>query len=170
MKKSTATLVFVCFALTVSGNTEAVDASATAPSAIIEIEQLTKPLAGTLFFDPIQRARMDRMRKHPVTVSGGDGEGDGVFPAPTSSVVNGFVKRSDGHSVVWVDGEVRYNVKSASMVNLQPSDVGGANNSVVLNLPNESVKAPVPAKVRAKKISPRNAARKPARKRAAAKP
>ena len=170
VKKSTVTLVIGCFVLTVSGIADAAEAAATAPSAVNEIEQLTKPLAGTLFFDPIQRARMDRMRKHPVEVSGSDGAGDGVFPAPTSSVVNGFVKRSDGQSVVWVDGEARYNVKSANMALLQPSDVGGANNSVVLNLPNESVKAPVPAKVRAKKISPRNAVRKPVRKRAAAKP
>ena len=164
MKKSVLTLLIVNFALTVCGNAEAAGAPVSAPSAINEIELLTKPLGGTLFFDPIQRARMDRMRKHAMAVSGGDGEGNGVFPAPTSSVVNGFVKRSDGQSVVWVDGEARYNVKSANMALLQPSDVGGASNSVVVNLPSESVKAPVSAKALAKKIQPRKTVRKRATK------
>lgn len=165
MKKSAARMVIVFLALTANGNAKAADAPATAPSAINEIEQLNKPLAGTLFFDPIQRARMDRMRKHPVALSGGDGEGDGVFPAPTSSVVNGFVKRSDGQSVVWVDGEPRYNVQSANLIRLQPTDVGGEGKSVLLNSSIETSKTTAPAKLRAKKLPVKKTVRARAAKR-----
>ncbi len=162
MKKSAVRMVIVCFALAVSGNAKAADAPATSPSAINEMEQLAKPLAGTLFFDPIQRARMDRARKNPVAVS--ESDGDGVTAEPTSSVVNGFVKRSDGQSVVWVDGEARYNLKSANLALLKSSDVGGASNSVVLNLPHGSANAPISATARAKTISPRKVVRKRATK------
>ena len=161
MKKSAVRLAIVCCALTVSGNTEAADATATAPSAINEIEQLTKPLSGTLFFDPIQRASMDRTRKHPVVV------GDGVIPERAPSVVNGFVKRSDEKITVWVDGQMRNDVRSQAAQVLRPEDVGGVSTSIkvtdtvpISKLSGQSVK-PKSAK---KRVTSRKAAKRPAKK------
>ena len=165
MKKSADTLVIVCFALAVSGNVKAADAPATAPSAINEIEQLTKPLAGTLFFDPIQRARMDRARKNPVAVS--ESDGDGVTSEPTTSVVNGFVKRSDAKITVWVDGQMRNDVRTQAAQGLQPVDVGGTSASIrVLDngrISKSSVE-PVNRMSAKKRVTPRKAAKRPAKK------
>lgn len=125
----------------------------TAPSSVLDNEQIMKPLTGTLFFSPEQRTKMDRQRKNPMPMIAG------VAAAPVSSIVNGFVKRSDGQSAVWVDGEPRYNVNSSNMIRLQPTDVGGAGESVLLSPTGETFKSPVPNKVRAKKSSVKKATR-----------
>ncbi len=165
MKKSAVRMAIICFALAVSGNTKAADATPTAPSAINEIEQLTKPLSGTLFFDPGQRASMDRTRKHPVVVS--DGDSDGVIPERAPSVVNGFVKRSDEKITVWVDGQMRNDVRSQAAQVLRPEDVGGVSTSIkvidtvpISKLSGQSVK-PKSAK---KRVTSRKAAKRPAKK------
>ena len=52
---------------------------------------------GTLFFSPEERARLDRLRR-------GESE-PAAAPAPgEASAVTGFVKRSDGRTTVWIDG------------------------------------------------------------------
>lgn len=79
-----------------------------------------KPLDGRLFFSAQQRQRLDDARKRGVV--GGD---DGKILELPPSVLNGFVKRSDGNTAVWVDGISRWNAKSGSMDVLSPSDVGG---------------------------------------------
>lgn len=50
---------------------------------------------GTLFNTPDERARLDKLRR---------GEPQVVAHAGAGSVT-GFVKRSDGRSTVWIDGE-----------------------------------------------------------------
>lgn len=77
-------------------------------------------LQGRLFFSPEQRERMDDARKRGL-VPGDNGQ----TTEPPGSVVNGFVKRSDGNTAVWVDGVPLWNTKSKSADNLVPSDVGG---------------------------------------------
>lgn len=121
--------------------------------------QVTVPLTGTLFFSQEQRERMDRARKYsaiPVDVE------------PTEHavpVLNGFVKRSDGYSAIWVDGRPRYRVQSDGVLRLQPTDVGGsaAHVSVI------SQSAPLPAlianpsrikKTPSKRTTPKRAAKK----------
>jgi hypothetical protein len=55
---------------------------------------------GTLFTTPEERARLDRIRRGepPVMAAPSTGARSG---AP---VVTGYVKRSDGHNTVWIDG------------------------------------------------------------------
>ena len=151
MKKSVVRMVIVCFALAVSGNAKAADAPATAPSAINEMEQLAKPLAGTLFFDPIQRARMDRARKTGSKVN--VDVPAGVEP----SVINGFVKRGDGRSVVWIDSVARYDVQPGRIELLQPQDVGG--ESVTYSNRDIQTSKPVVKRMVKKKFSPKKSKR-----------
>jgi hypothetical protein len=133
-------------ALAFGGGTEAAAPPVAAPSSVVELEQVIKPLAGTLFFAPEQRVKMDRARKNPIPMI------EDLAEEPVSSIVNGFVKRSDGQSVVWVDGEPRYNIQSANLTRLQPIDVGGEGKPVLLNFSTESTKLTAPAKLRAKKL------------------
>ena len=84
------------------------------------------------------------------------------------SVLNGFVKRSDGNTAVWVDGNLRWNAQSASTSGLQPTDVGGpaayvtlASTAVVATTATPRVRAKNAVKPRAKKITkPRVATRR----------
>lgn len=82
--------------------------------------EVTKPLEGRLFFSPQQRQQIDTARRRGF-VSGDNGQ---LVEAPPS-VLNGFVKRSDGNTAVWVDGDVRWNANSRSVGSLSPGDVGG---------------------------------------------
>ena len=102
------------------------DQPVVAVSAGDKISPQIQPLAGTLFFDPLERYRMERARK---TGSIGIGDISAINDPP---VMNGFVKRSDGRSVIWIDSLVRYNIQSARVDLLQPSDVG--NESVTLSV------------------------------------
>lgn len=97
-----------------------------AVSAIDKISPQIQPLAGTLFLDPLERDRMDRARKTGSIVI------DDLSARNDPPVMNGFVKRSDGRSVIWIDSLVRYNIQSARVDLLQPSDVG--NESVNLSV------------------------------------
>ena len=66
-------------------------------------EQLLK----TLFTSPAERQDINAARR------GGQSSGDGYVSGPASIQVNGIVSRSDGKSVVWVNGK---NTMNSSMV------------------------------------------------------
>ncbi len=54
---------------------------------------------GTLFTTADERARLDRIRR------GDPAPSDGSIAANSHApVVTGYVKRSDGHNTVWIDG------------------------------------------------------------------
>lgn len=53
---------------------------------------------GTLFHTPEERARLDRLRR-------GESPAAAAAGPARSREVTGFVKRSDGRSTVWIDGE-----------------------------------------------------------------
>ena len=57
-----------------------------------------QPLTGTLFFDPLERERMERARKTGSIVI------DDISARIDPPVMNGFVKRGDGITSVWIDG------------------------------------------------------------------
>ncbi|MEO8385803.1 MAG: hypothetical protein ABI583_11210 [Betaproteobacteria bacterium] len=100
-------------------------------------------LDGRLFFSAAERQRMDQARKRGMVVND-----DGNFVEAPPNVLNGFVKRSDGNTVVWVDGSVRWNAQTEGAQNLVPSNVGGpASYVTVIN--NELIK-PVETKSTAK--------------------
>ena len=106
-----------------------------------------KGLEGRLFFSAQQRQRMDNARKRGL-VSNDDGQ----LIEPPVSTLNGFVKRSDGNTAVWVDGVPRWNAKSGSMAGLMPTDVGGPAGY----LRSSNVETPVPSLkpvTRAKKVT-----------------
>ncbi len=52
---------------------------------------------GTLFFSPQEREQMDRLRRGETVTAD-------VSVEPAAHAVTGFVKRSDGHDTVWIDG------------------------------------------------------------------
>ena len=123
------------------------------PSAVSEVAPFTQQLAGTLFFNQQQRDRMDRARK-PGAIAV-----ESVSDDPAPSALNGFVKRSDGQSAIWVDGQPRYNVQSDGVRRLQPSDVGGSADTVKVQ---SSVSTPsvVSNKLPARKAALRKTLRK----------
>ncbi len=104
-----------------------------------------KRLEGRLFFSPEERQRMDRARKRGL-VTGEDGQ---IMELP-ASVLNGFVKRSDGNTAVWVDGVPRWNASSKNADGLLPADVGGPASYLKASS-GETVVASVRQTVRARK-------------------
>ena len=120
-----------------------------------------KRLEGRLFFSAEQRQRMDNARKRGL-VSSDDGQ---VVETPPS-VLNGFVKRSDGNTAVWVDGVQRWNAASGTADSLSPSDVGGpatylklTSGETVAAVPKHTARAKKAVKPRVKK----NTAHRPLR-------
>jgi hypothetical protein len=90
----------------------------------LPISTVTQPLPGPLFFTPDQRARIDAARKRGVVVI----EEEIPDVAPVAPVMNGFLQRSDGQAIAWVNGRTHLisNVKSsellvASMIGLPPT-------------------------------------------------
>ena len=79
-----------------------------------------KRLDGRLFFSATERQRLDQARKRGLVVND-----EGIFVEAPPNVLNGFVKRSDGSTAVWVDGNVRWNAQTQSAESLVPSNVGG---------------------------------------------
>ena len=77
-------------------------------------------LEGRLFFSAQERQRMEAARRRGFVF----GDSSQLVDAPPS-VLNGFVKRSDGNTAVWIDGGVRWNVKTGNVGSLLPGDVGG---------------------------------------------
>ena len=120
----------------------------------------TTRLDGRLFFSPQQRQRIDEARKRGVAPGVDRQMDDGQPDENQPPVLNGFVKRSDGNTAVWVDGVSRWNANSRSANNLSPSDVGGPAN--YLKSTSEEIVAPAikhrarikkPVKPRVKKIT-----------------
>ncbi len=132
-------------------------------TAIVATPDPIQGLDGRLFFSPQERQRMDATRKR-----GGLSELDLQGADIPPSVLNGFVKRSDGNTAVWVDGNLRWNAQSGRVRGLQPTDVGGSAAYVQASSTEASAAAPLPrararnvVKPRAKKITkPRIATRR----------
>ena len=140
----------VCLAATTLSAAQSVFA----PSSIDSMSPLSQPLAGTLFFDQKQRDQMDRVRKRGGIIV------DQTTGEPVPSVLNGFVKRSDGISTVWVDGIYKTMSDATMMLRIQSTSVGmDAGTIVAGDTAGEAGPAEaVPSKTSGKK---RAAARKP---------
>lgn len=120
-----------------------------AGAAITEVSQ---PLSGRLFYSREQRARMDRARARGDEIPGT------AETAPTPSTLNGFVKRSDGQTMIWVDGQPRYNSASRELANLTPQDVGGSSERIQFMSNDASTVSKIASKRHVppgKRISPR---------------
>jgi hypothetical protein len=79
-------------------------------------------IEGTLFFSRLQRDQLDRAR-HQVR-SEPSKKGPDITQRPKSSIINGFVKRSDGLTSVWVDEEARAITDATVSAGLDPNIVG----------------------------------------------
>ena len=102
-----------------------------------KIADTTEPLAGTLFFSRAQREKIDRARLRGKPI-----DEESVLVPDRKSVINGFVKRSDGKATVWVDGEALSKVTLVIADMVQPSDVGGGNNASRVRLDSASAEPP----------------------------
>ena len=105
-----------------------------------KIADTAEPLAGTLFFSREQREKIDRARLRGEPI-----DEESVFLPDRKSVINGFVRRSDGKATVWVDGEPLSKVTLVIADMVQPSDVGGGSNASRVRL--ESAGAEPPRRV-----------------------
>jgi hypothetical protein len=94
--------------------------------AATKLEPTPKVLTGTLFNTQEQRERLDRVRQR-----GGVPEDEVVAAEePERSVINGFVKRSDGRNTVWVDDVMKRDPRSEVVEQLEPNVVGGATRGL----------------------------------------
>ena len=123
-----------------------------------------QPLGGTLFFTRDQRLQMDRNRDRARF------PGDDIEAVDLSRpTINGFVKRSDGVSAIWVDGKPRSIGDANVVARVQPGSVGMDIASVVADAPAEKLTPPdrarqnKPVKKPRAKPAPRPASRTPAR-------
>jgi hypothetical protein len=77
---------------------------------------------GTLFFNGGERAQMDRTRtRSEIDVQF---EEAAHTKRTTPSIINGFVKRSDNVTMVWVDEEIQQSIDRATAAQLEPTFVG----------------------------------------------
>ncbi len=83
-------------------------------------------LTGTLFNTREQRERLDRARQRGGVVE--DYVETMVEAKP--SVINGFVKRSDGRNTVWIDDLMKRNPQAEVVAALEPNMVGGQTRGI----------------------------------------
>lgn len=150
-------LMLVSVVVATEGIAQTNNMQVTAPSSVDKIAPVTQPLAGTLFFGRDQRDKMDRVRKLGTVAEVKDD--DGVLVEPAVSVLNGFVKRSDGTATVWVDGAYKSISDSAVMARIQPASVGMDTKSILVS--GSAVEGKAQAQTRAKvSVKKRKALRK----------
>lgn len=131
----------------------AVDPNINIPPPPRQIADTTEPLVGTLFFSREQREKIDRARLRGEPI-----DEESILTPDRKSVINGFVKRSDGKATVWVDGEALSKVTLVIADMVQPSDVGGGNNASRVRL--DSAGAEPPKRVYIPKKNRTNPSRK----------
>ena len=112
-----------------------------------KIADTTEPLVGTLFFSREQREKIDRARLRGVRI-----DEKSVLFLDGRPVINGFVKRSDGFTTVWVDGQPLSKVTLATSNMVEPSDVGGGRNETRIHL--DGAGAVTPKRMSGPKKSP----------------
>ena len=125
----------------------------TSQDATIATPEVTMRLDGRLFYSAQERQRLDNARKRGLIV----GDTGSPFEAPPS-VLNGFIKRSDGKTAVWVDGEVRWDALGKNTAALVPTIVGApatylksASRETLVASPRPNVPAKKVVKARVKK-------------------
>ena len=104
-------------------------ADAQAQAAIATVKPASPPaaLTGTLFTTREQRERLDRARSR-----GGMAEDDAEADTePSRSVINGFVKRSDGRNTVWIDDIMKRDPRVEVAEQLEPNMVGGGAGGAI---------------------------------------
>ncbi len=133
------------------------------PSSVNEHAPSVSPLAGTLFFGQQEREQMDSARRR------GGGSAPGTWERTAPSVLNGFVKRSDGGSTVWVDGVQKLMSDATIIARVQSTSVGMETTTIIAgnqtgeHTASERPRAKAPAKSR-KAVRKPDSAKAPPRK------
>jgi hypothetical protein len=105
-------------------------------------------LSGTLFFASSERKQMDRARVGGVAAPSLENLN---IPRKTSAI-NGFVKRSDGVTSIWVNEQVRENIEPMVAVRLEPTSVGAPLTLHRVSEPKSIHKATIKQKRKAPKL------------------
>ncbi|HEX9391903.1 MAG TPA: hypothetical protein VF928_11380 [Usitatibacteraceae bacterium] len=92
-----------------------------------DIPSTRQPLSGRLFFSREQRERMDRARE------GGALAADEIAVDSPAWGINGFVKRSDGETAVWVDGKM-LRIPAGAAEKVVPGVIEGSANTLKIKL------------------------------------
>lgn len=123
----------------------------TAPNVPVaaKLERTPKVLTGTLFNTHEQRERLDRARQRGGVLEDETAVVDVAAKESARSVINGFVKRSDGRDTVWVDDVMKRDPRSEVMEQLEPNVVGNAARDGVRLV----ASAPMPTTIGASRIS-----------------
>jgi len=99
------------------------------------------PLTGTLFFSDRERSRLDQIRNRPkrsLLQDGGSGPG-------VRSIINGYVRRSDGVVTVWVDGTSINQANTQLATKIDAKSVGTTIADVHISVINRVSKEPMPS-------------------------
>ena len=132
-----------CLLAAIESSAQGVGALLPTPSAVDDNVPLLRPLVGTLFVDQLDRERMNDARKR------GDASFQGTPTYVTPSVLDGFVKRSDGKSIVWVDGVPRTMSDERMIARVQPASVGLESTTIIFRDLNGEAALIEPARTKA---------------------
>ena len=136
------------------------DQPVVAVSAVDKISPLSQPLAGTLFFNPLERDRMERARKTGSILI------DDMSARNDPPVMNGFVKRDDGITSVWIDGTYKSLPDARLAARIDSTSVGmnikvvASNDFIGLAAPPAIARAKASEKTRKVKLKPKSRATK----------
>ncbi len=139
-------ILLSCWLAATGSSAQGVGALVATPSAVDANAPLILPLVGTLFFDQRERERMNDARKR------GEISFQGTPASDAPSVLDGFVKRSDGKSTVWVDGVQRTMSDARIIARVQSTSVGMETTTIIAGeqstatIPSVETRATVPAK------------------------
>jgi hypothetical protein len=101
------------------------NAATSAPSTVT-----IAPLSGTLFFSDMDRSQLDRARDQ--VKRGGKTQEIVSNRLSSNMVINGFVKRNDGNTTIWVDDALKTKISAAQSAALYPLMVGSPAFSAVI--------------------------------------
>lgn len=124
------------------------DLAALGPTLVPPRLQIAPPV-GTLFMSPEERAQIGKPPPPPAPAVAAPARRSTLVesPPPARSVLNGFVKRSDGVATIWVDGREKTGIDDALLEKITPESVGGSEETLRVTVGGEEA---VPAQTVAK--------------------
>ncbi|MEO8100944.1 MAG: hypothetical protein ABI790_00360 [Betaproteobacteria bacterium] len=156
-------VALACLVAATGGAVQGMGAQPVTPSSVNDSVPAVPPLAGTLFFAQQQREQMDSARWR------GAGSVQESWERTAPSVLDGFVKRSDGSSTVWVDGVQKLMSDARIIARVQSTSVGMETTTIIAGQQtrepsaSERTRAKAPAKSR-KAVRKHGSASAPLRK------
>lgn len=137
MKSCVTAILTLAFSFSVAAQS---DSNAPAPSLAPPRPQAA-PAMGTLFMTPDERAQIGKappLPPSPVVVAPVGRSAPVEAPPAPRSVLNGFVKRSDGIATIWVDGREKTGLDEALLEKITPESVGGSEKTLRVTVGGET--------------------------------